>query len=277
LFLPVSLLLVLALRRVLWQWRHPRTLDPWSLAAALALAASFAVGLWWSLFPKVAQVQARSALLSGIQLMATSPVAFLLAGALLLLAGPRWFKGGAGRTLGGLLVAGSLTWAGLAWVKPVPMAPMMHYNLRMLNLLLPLALGLLPFLASRWRTFRPTFDAKRRLIFAGFALGVLAWQVGSCRAWLGYTTRFSKVLEASRGYVRYADAGLTQVGFDWSWTMPNMSILLQGLQGRPVTAVVLTPVWYSWQPFDPRIPEQRPRLGRHGVRYALPVEPEAGQ
>lgn len=282
-FIPASLLLLLAFRRVRFQWKQRFLMDGWAGGALACLSVALVMGLWWAIHPR--DPGNRVSLLKGLGHLFTYPGAYLLMAAVPVILGPRRFRSRFGKALGALLVVATLAWAATAWSSSGFIAASKHADLRLLNNLLPFGLGLLPFLAARSRSFRPTFDQGRRWIFAGFTAGVLVWQVGATWVWTRFTGEFRQTLAGRTGFVTYQDANLARYGYDWGWTWPCMSVVLQGIARQPVRSVVLNPVPKapapvpgqpapppprSWQPFDPTNPADLPKLDRYGVTYALP-------
>ena len=267
-FIPGSLLLLLALRRILWQGRRSR-LDGWSLTASVCLAASVACGIFWALHPR--DLGNRVSLDKGFSDFfgyLPGPL-FLAVALLLLLPRPRWFPSRIVTLAGCVLVAFAIHWGLMPWHSVSSLMPNRQHDLRLLNCLVPAALGLLPFLAAWMPRLRWTFHDQRKRLFVGFTFAVLLWQVGASLVWVGYTDTLSKVLATRSGFVAFEETGLWQYRFDQCWSLPTLSILVSGLQGRPVKAVVLNPSYATWQPFDPRVKATLPPLGAYGVTYQL--------
>ncbi len=264
---PALLLLWLAVRRVRWQWNVAQRLDGFALVAAGCLLASVTAGVWLILYPQ--NVANRASFVKGVTNVFSYPGAHLFVAAVLLLAGPRWLRTRAAGPLGGCLLVLAIVWAAAAWLLPSTLASHKHANLRVLNVIVPFGLGLLPLVAARWPSWRPTFDRPRQRLFAGLAVAVLLWQLGSSIAWTRYTSAFETVLAERTGFVPYEQTDLAQFGFQWDWTPPTLSLVLRTIAGQPVRAIVLPPLDCGWQPFDAKDPAQRPQLTGFGLRYEL--------
>ena len=267
-FIPGSLLLLLALRRLLWQWRRLR-LDGWTLATALCLAASVACGLFWALHPR--DLGNRVSLDKGFSDFLGYPPGplLVLAALLLLLPRPRWLPSWITTLAGCAFLAWALHWGLLPWHSESSLMPNRQHDLRILNCLVPPALGLLPFLAAWLPCLRVTLDAQRKRLFLGFSCAVLLWQVGAATVWMDFTRTLATVLDTRAGMVPFEQTDLWRYRFDQCWSLPTLSILVRGLEGRPVRSVVLNPCYATWQPFDPRVRATLPPLQAYGVRYAL--------
>ena len=167
------------------------------------------------------------------------------------------------------LVAVALGWGLMPWHAVESVLPFRQHDLRIINCLVPLALGMVPFLAAWVPALRPTFHASRRRLFLGFTCAVLLWQVGASWVWVQFTRTFTEVLDTRSGLVPFEATDLGRFHFDQFWTVPSLSILLCGIERRPVKAMVLNPSFGTWQPFDPKVKATLPPLGAYHVRYAL--------
>lgn len=92
------------------------------------------------------------------------------------------------------------------------------------------------------------------------------WQVTACDAWRQYNQHFEAALDASTGLVELDNTAVSDEAFNWDWTLPSLSIVLQAFEGSDVRAII-KPRKHRWQPFDPSVPTELPDLGAYGVRY----------
>jgi hypothetical protein len=268
-FIPAMLLVFLAVRRLRWQWRIASRCDGWTGVSLLCLAGTVILGVYWALFPR--DPVNRLSLVGGLAHMAVYPSALLVVAALLILVGPRTVRA---RTAGvgpRLLVVVALAWALTPWFCAACIQPAEHVYLRMLTSLLPLALGSLPLLATLRGQLRPTIGPIQKRALAGLVLAMLVWQWGASWAWLQYTRRFSRILATSEGWLPLASTEVARDVFNWSWTMPTMSVVLRAMARAPMRAIVLNGSNARYQPMDPTKPESLPRLERYGLVYQLPA------
>ena len=169
-----------------------------------------------------------------------------------------------------------------AWVMLIwALGPLLHpadtgaerqYELRSLQLLVPLALLIMAgglFLWPKW------FAARRHYLVCFSASLLLAqslWLMAVTWQWNGFVGEWRGVLASHCGPVRLADtpfAVASQDGqaltFAWDWANPTLSILLAPEQR--VQSLILSPFKLPWRPFDPCQPKQLPNLRRFGINY----------
>jgi len=269
--LPASLLLLLALRRLVWQWRQKARLDGWTLASMTCLTGAVAAETYWGLFPRDPSNRATG--LQGLHQLFGYPQGILLLAAVVLFAGPRWRSRQLARW-GGFALAGlALLWGLQPWRSAGNVHANQHADVRLINNLLPMLLAMSPLAASRFRALRFTFDSSRKAAFAAFTAAVLVWQAGASWSWSRYLHHFSQVLASSQGYLEPKPTGLPDFGFEWGWTNPSLSVVLGAMRREPLRAIVLNASDAGWQPFDPRKSDQLPDFRQYGLAYNLPAEP----
>jgi hypothetical protein len=269
--LPASLLLLLAVRRLLWQWRQKARLDGWTMASLACLIGAVVAETYWGLFPRDPNNRATG--LQGLHQLFGYPQGILLLAAVVLFAGPRWRSRQLARW-GGFALAGlALLWGLQPWRAASNVHANQHADVRLINNLLPILLALSPLAASRFRALRFTFDSSRKAAFAAFTAAVLVWQAGASWSWSRYLHHFSQVLASSQGYLETKPTGLPDFGFEWGWTNPSLSVVLGAMRREPLRAIVLNASDAGWQPFDPRKPDQLPDLRQYGLTYNLPAGP----
>ncbi|HET6343807.1 MAG TPA: hypothetical protein VFH51_02695 [Myxococcota bacterium] len=140
----------------------------------------------------------------------------------------------------------------------------LHYPARVLNIALPLAFGLLMlWLEQQRRTAAPG------LIWVPLTLMLAwntSWQVAVSGAWCHYTRGVDAALADGRGLMDLRGTRVADEPFNWDWTLPSLSIVLQALEGPEVHAIIKASR-PGWQPFDPNAPSDLPDLHAFGVRY----------
>jgi hypothetical protein len=149
------------------------------------------------------------------------------------------------------------------FVLDYPQAPWLHYPGRVLLVVVPAVLSvvgarvcagpLLPWARQRALAFQ----------LAALVIAISAWHVDSILEWRSYLARFRAELAGQRGVVAFEATTLAAIPFrayGWEWTQPTVSVLLQTMDGRPVTTVITNPVGAQGQPFDPNAPAQMPDL-----------------
>jgi hypothetical protein len=265
-FLQAALLAFLAFRRVRWSLRQNK-FEIAAMIALLCLGVAICADLYWSLFPR--DPGNRVSLLRGIFGCLIYPAAYLSAYVLAIFTRSKYLKLKV-LTRGSIVILSiGIAWALTPFIYVPGIMAFMQAIIRIINNLLPVGLGILPFAAVKNRSLRPSFAGIRRVVFAAFAFTIVLWQFGSSVAWHKYTNEFSRVLNAGQGYLELKDTQLSRFGFDWHWTMPCMSIVLSGIEKRPLKSMVLNQPGIRWEPFDPKTPGQLPELSRYGVKYAF--------
>jgi len=61
--------------------------------------------------------------------------------------------------------------------------------------------------------------------------------------------------------------------FNWNWSMPCLSIVLDSFHEQRVPAVVVDGQ-PSWVPYDPHKPSELPNLSAYGISYGWPPSPK---
>jgi len=169
-----------------------------------------------------------------------------------------------------------------AWIIVIwGLGPILHpedvgadrqYESRPLQLMVPFALMVVAWILSVWPKW---FEAQRNYLIgfsASFLLAQSLWMIAATWQWHGFVGVWRGMLATYRGPVLLKNTSFgtpsTQgqtLNFDWYWANPNLSILLA--PNGKVQSIILSGVTPSWQPFDPRDPEQLPKLQRYGVNY----------
>jgi hypothetical protein len=123
------------------------------------------------------------------------------------------------------------------------------YNLRILNLILPVMFGL-SFMLPQQRMSK--FAGQRGV--ANFILPVVILAVMAhlyqTSQWITFKKSFFNALQVHSGYVPMQYAELLEREFLWSWTSPSMSILLQALESVPIQTILFNPK-KRWEPYGP--------------------------
>lgn len=99
------------------------------------------------------------------------------------------------------------------------------------------------------------------VVLAVLALAVQT-QIHNTARWREFTSSFLDAAQADVEYVELEDADIRNSSLLWGWTTPTMSVLLQGLAGKPVRSVIFNPAATAdgWEPYGP--------LSRQGKRLA---------
>jgi hypothetical protein len=100
------------------------------------------------------------------------------------------------------------------------------------------------------------------------------WQFVATRQWNAYRAALLTDLTEREGLIRFEDSCVSGTGdtgdrlsqFNWNWAMPSLSVALGALNLDAVPAIVENRDVNEWEPFDPRVPEEIPRLEEYGVR-----------
>jgi hypothetical protein len=153
-----------------------------------------------------------------------------------------------------LIVLGLVITGGGAAVMFFKLAtPWSSYYLRILNLILPLLF--VSFLSAFHKTSPPCthpFMSHKVLISGLFVMLCI-----TSHAWLFHTSGFLdfkkrvfKATQSNTGYVTVGDALLGFQRYEWSYTYPSMSLLLQAMQPTSIKSVVYVPGVF-FQPFAP--------------------------
>jgi hypothetical protein len=124
------------------------------------------------------------------------------------------------------------------------------YNLRILNLILPFLFSLSLLLLNR-REFSPSLHRRilKYIVVPVVALTVTANFYQTTR-WRTYTSQFFHVLQVHSGYIPVQDTEVLKFEFQWFWTNPTLSILLQAMEHRPVQTILFNPK-AQWEPYGP--------------------------
>lgn len=157
-------------------------------------------------------------------------------------------------------------------LRPMSVAPLLHYRARVLNAYLPPLLAVLFVLAMR-RPPRAESWRSALAVVTVLAVAQLAWHTLAARVWAGYLDAFRREVTTHRGLVPFDRSALARAEehgrpiatLNWGWTMPIMSVLLA--PGGRVRAMVDNPEGASWVPFSPAIADSLPDLSRYGIRF----------
>ncbi len=162
----------------------------------------------------------------------------------------------------------------LLYLIPELMETRLHYKARTLNVIIPALLGVVLFII-KVKSIELDTDFFRRGFTIVLVLGMfqMTWHALATRQWAGYLKVFTTELDAHKGLLLYDDSILDnrRVGhqsianMNWSWTMPEMSIVLA--HNGVVETIINDPCGVGWQPFDPSKAEQLPDLSRYGITY----------
>jgi hypothetical protein len=152
---------------------------------------------------------------------------------------------------------------------PGAVVPGKAYDLRSLNVLLPLLFALFLWL-ERTGTARRQDTIRLLLCCMLFflSLGVQSHLTHTLE-WLRFEQRLRRTAQEGSGWISVNDIPGLDRSYGWRWTYPTMSLLLLGMNRVPARAVVYHPD-AEWQPFGPNQAEDAERLaGRLGIPYLL--------
>jgi hypothetical protein len=172
-------------------------------------------------------------------------------------------------------------------ILPEAMRPGMHYASRSAIVLTPPVLGLALVLLARRGGIGDVSWRRMWQLVALLAVGQVTWQVLAASQWAGFRKVFREQLATHRGVVAYETTPLGRDGvgiqlmldLTWRWTQPTLSVLWA--DKHVVSSIVLNNAITErghWQPFDPTVPAQLPKLSRYGFTFepylgALPGAP----
>jgi hypothetical protein len=273
-FLSSALLAWLSLRRLDLRMRRQLGWDGWALIALGLFAAGCVLDLYWTLSPRDAGN--RASFLDRLRTFPDQESSKLLVASVLLLAGPKIGRGSLGAAVRALLLAALAAFgfsiAREVWLHPELLVASRHADVRFLNTVLPPALAVVPFLAARFRRFRPAVGAAQRMGLVALSAALCLWQLGVTRRWEAYLDRFRYQLASGSGLVPLERTGLSPYGFDFRWTSSSLSLVL-GAQGpQPLRALVVDPLDGGYRPFAPEKGEW-PDLSRYGLRVEIGIPP----
>lgn len=214
------------------------------------------------------------------------PVLFSLAAlaamALMLSGRPAWLNrtpvlaalAGIGMAAGGVIAC-------LPIAAPATLDVRMHHDARVLNLMVPFVLALALFaVRAGWLAVAAAPWRRAWVVVAVLGIVQSLWHLGATYQWSRYLTILRDEVESNAGLIPYERSAQSRLGdapyhnsasMNWHWTLPLTSIIVS--RGGRVNAIVENPVGIreSWQPFDPRVPEQLPDLRRYGITYSREI------
>jgi hypothetical protein len=218
------------------RWRSRLT---WSVALGLSLIA-IAIAGYFILFPRDAAN--RGSFISSLSRMIGNPKGQCL------LAVSSFLSLGllSARRIYGALALGSIGIFCIALIQGNHYSSMVDsFEARNLTLLLPLLM--LWALLIAWRS--PPARTWASAILCLYITVASLSEAATLTKWKGYLDDFRTALNSHQGFLSLKESGLEGGYGFWFWTMPTMSLLLQG---QCVHTVVLNDPAVSWQPFDPR-------------------------
>jgi hypothetical protein len=152
-----------------------------------------------------------------------------------------------------LILVGLAAVAGCAAVAFNLILPHRFYGYRPLNLTIPIMFAAFFVLSAQFKDFR---DAPSS-VHGSLVAGVLALLVVTSYSWLSHVSGFvnyrQKVLDvaqANGGFIPLDGAISRKELYHAAWTYPTLSLLVQGLKGKPVESVIYDPK-ATWQPYGP--------------------------
>lgn len=235
----------------------------WALVVGLALPSAFA--LWRALGPDAGPN--RGYFIGGAISLPGSPafdlavIAFATAGLSAFLPRTRWLRPA-------FWISSTLLLA-LPFLLPGVIWPNYHYRARILNG--ALAFFLFAYLHGRvhWGLRARSLFSVRQLLW--LCAVVFAFQAKSTWEWRRHVHLFEARLAEASGVIAFPTEGpmleRRSLQYSWSWLTPVRSIVFQAMESGRVEAIMLNRDTTLWQPFDPRRPDELPRLDPVGVEY----------
>ncbi len=166
--------------------------------------------------------------------------------------------------------------------------PSFHYSARSFYSLLPLFLSpVLLIIRGGYLSISKKSWERAFLVLTVLACGQIFWQFYLTTQWNRYLNAFREELAAHRGLIAYENSKLPEtlnqrhiLNMQWGWTYPLMSLLVVP-KGR-VVSILENKKPLFWEPFDPALPENLPKLERYGISYesfleALPKKQKADE
>lgn len=133
----------------------------------------------------------------------------------------------------------------IVWMKGNDHSSLLDsFGARGLTLMLPLVMFWALLIA--WRS-PPAKNWVSLILFLYISVASLG-EIATLASWQGYLNDFRTVLSRHQGMISFKDSRLEGGYGVWNWTMPTMSLLLQG---QCVRTIILNEPSVSWQPFDP--------------------------
>jgi hypothetical protein len=140
------------------------------------------------------------------------------------------------------------------------------YEARLLNIGVPFGV-LMALMVHRRRQFSVNLLGIASYVFLVMWTG--AWQMTTSFEWHQYAKELDRTAQEQTGMtVSLESTSFAKNPFNWGWTLPSQSIILQTLKGHSVRALVVDDPHPVYQPFDPAIRAQWPDLSAYGVKYA---------
>ncbi len=151
---------------------------------------------------------------------------------------------------------------------PSWLAPRLHYDARILNMLIP-TLAMFGLVMAYWLKPCFTLQTQQRAWLVVFSLlfAQLAWHLASTYQWSRYVQVFKQDLKQACGLIPIRQTALWQTQFsemNWSWTTSIMSILLN--PQKDTRSLIAVPYYESWQPFQ-TLQREVPNLSEYGVQF----------
>lgn len=181
----------------------------------------------------------------------------------------------------------------LPWLAENTITPYAQMQARNHAIFVSAVLGLLAIVSVNGRISEKTWQQPLVSVVAiTLCLTQASWEIAATERWKGYIADFTARLKLGTGLLDWEQIAYSGnypkdrdwLLMSWSWTMPSMSILLSsnGMvrtmiaapepgAAPPVrftegTALPAIRGGWGWQPFDPRVPIELPKLP--GINYA---------
>lgn len=153
----------------------------------------------------------------------------------------------------GQLWLGGAAIAAFAALASLGSRPWVSYELRLLNLLLPMIFAIFLAIPARgqWQWSGPFSRRPILILLAGTVLLAGGTRLIHLRGWSAFAARQVASAQGHVGYVPYGEALGGQPPYGWHWTYPTMSLLLQSFEGVPVRSLLYNPYHDAAEPFGP--------------------------
>jgi hypothetical protein len=174
------------------------------------------------------------------------------------------------------VLSGGIAVCAVAVRSPESIKPVFQYHARVQDLYVTLLLGG-TLLLRRVPEHLSALPRQRRVVWGVVVVTATVsatWQFVATRQWNAYRAALLTDLTEREGLIRFEDSCVSGTGdtgdrlsqFNWNWAMPSLSVALGALNLDAVPAIVENRDVNEWEPFDPRVPEEIPRLEEYGVR-----------
>lgn len=137
------------------------------------------------------------------------------------------------------------------------------FSMRFMNLVLPMALGMLCLLI--W-LFRINIEYSLAVMAITFLILSNVYDIKVSNAYYGYLVRINEMCKERTGFFTISETDLDQT-FCWGWSLPQESFFAQCLQGE--TIIDSNMIQYfeipSWEPFDSDNIDAYADMSKYGI------------